>query len=311
MTSRDLSRRMFLGTVGTVGAAFAVHESGLLAAGQAATAGASSSPAVEKDVIFGKGGDVDLKLDVYRPAVASKGTAIIHYHGGGFARGSKDGLAGAVGPLGALGYVNIAAQYRLAGAARWPAQIHDVKAAIRWTRSNASSLGIDPERIVIAGYSAGGHLALFAAGTQNMSEFEGSNGTPGVSTSLAGCLAFYAVTGGGWSGFRTNFPMPAGANEDAWRAATPATYARNFPPTILHHGLADTTVPPSSSNGFLSVLQAANIPSELHTLSGVPHAFLNHSELVELTAQLSDSFLERTVLHPKTYPPFGGGGAPG
>jgi acetyl esterase/lipase len=299
---------MFLGTVG---AAFAVHESGLLAAGQAPTGGASAAPAVEKDVIFGKGGDVDLKLDVYRPAVASKRTAIIHYHGGGFTRGSKDGLAGAVGPLGAMGYVNIAAQYRLAGVAMWPAQIHDVKAAIRWTRANASSLGIDPARIVIAGYSAGGHLALVAAGTQNMSEFEGSNGTHGVSTSLAGCLAFYAVTGGDWPGFRTNFPMPAGATEDAWRAATPATYARNFPPTILHHGLADTTVPPRSSHELLGVLQAANIPSELHTLSGVPHAFINHPELVEITARLNDSFLERTMLHPKTYPPFGGGGAPG
>jgi len=303
MSNSDVSRRLFLGSVG---AAFAWHEAALTAVAQA-PAGVTPTPAhVEKNVVFGRGGDVELKLDVYRPASASKRTAIIHYHGGGFARGSKDGLANAVAPLTALGYVNIAAQYRLAGVAKWPAQIHDVKAAIRWTRANASRLDIDPTRIVIAGYSAGGHLALFAAGTQNVSEFEGSNGTPGVSTSLAGCLAYYAVAGGDWPGFRASFPMPAGASEDAWRAATPGTYAKNFPPTILHHGLADTTVPPVSSQDLLKVLQAASIPSELHTLSGVPHAFINHPELVELTARLNDSFLERTVLHPKTYPPFGG-----
>ena len=308
MSSSDVSRRLFLGTVGAV---FALREPALMEAAQAPPGGGSTPASVEKDVVFGKGGDLDLKLDIYRPAVASKRTAIIHYHGGGFTAGSKDGLAGAAGPLTAMGYVNIAAQYRLAGVAKWPAQIHDVKAAIRWTRANASRLGIDPARIVIAGYSAGGHLALFAAGTQNMPEFEGRNGTPGVSTSLAGCLAFYAVAGGDWPGFRTNFPMPVGAGEDAWRAATPATYVKNFPPTILHHGLADTTVPPLSSQELLKVLQAANIPSELHTLSGVPHAFINHPELVEITARLNDSFLDRTVLNPKTYPPFGGGGARG
>ena len=158
---------------------------------------------------------------------------------------------------------------------------------------------------------AGGHLALFASGTQNMADFEGSNGTPGVPTNLAGCLAFYAVTGGDWPGYRAGFPMPAGASEADWKAATPTTYVKNLPPTILHHGLADTTVPPQSSMEFLKLTQEAKIPSELHTLSGVPHAFINQPELVEITSRLNDSFLERTVLNPKTYPAFGQGGGGG
>lgn len=300
----DVSRRLFLGTLG---AALAASEA-LDAAQMPAGGGASAGGNVEKDVVFGKGGSVDLKLDVYRPATPSKRTAIIHYHGGGFTRGSKDTLAAALAPLTGMGYVNVAAQYRLADAARWPAQIHDVKAAIRWTRANAARLGVDPARIVIAGYSAGGHLALFAAATQNLAEFEGTNGTPGVSTSLAACLAYYPVTGDAWPGFRQGgFPMPAGATDEQWKAATPATYIKSFPPTILHHGLADTTVPPQSSFDFLKAAQTAGIASELHTLSGVPHAFINHPELVELTARLNDSFLERNVFSPKVYPPFGAG----
>jgi hypothetical protein len=220
MSSSHVTRRLFLGSFG---AAMALAETTREAFAQA-PAGGASGVSVEKDVVFGKGGDVDLKLDIYKPATPSKRTAIIHYHGGGFTGGSKDGLAAALGPMTQLGYVNIAAQYRLAGVAKWPSQIHDVKAAIRWTRMNAARLGIDPARVMIAGYSAGGHLALFAAGTQNMPDVEGGNGTPGVPTALAGCLAYYAVTGEGWSGYRTGFPcLPA--------QRTPSGKRRRRPPT--------------------------------------------------------------------------------
>ena len=94
----------------------------------------------------------------------------------------------------AVGYVSIGVQYRLSGQAKWPAQIEDVKAAIRWTRANASRLGIDADRIAVAGYSAGGFLALTAAGTADKKEFEGNGGNVGVSTKLAGCVAFFAST---------------------------------------------------------------------------------------------------------------------
>jgi dipeptidyl aminopeptidase/acylaminoacyl peptidase len=96
--------------------------------------------------------------------------------------------------------------------------------------------------------------------------------------------------------------MPPGATDAEWKAATPTTYVKNLPPTILHHGLADTTVPPQSSFDFLKLAQDAKIASELHTLSGVPHAFINQPELVEITARLNDSFLERTVLNREDVP---------
>ncbi len=233
--------------------------------------------------------------------------AVIHFHGGGFTGGSKDGLAARLQTLSARGYTNIGAQYRLAGVAKWPAQIEDVKASIRWTRANAERLGIDPVRIAVSGYSAGGHLALFAAGTQNRPEFEGSSGTPGVKTDLAACLAYYAVTGPAYEGFRRQFPMPEGSSEEAWTAAAPGTYIKGFPPTALFHGLADVTVPPESSMEFLKQLRGANVPSELHTFAGVPHEFVGIPEFAESTAALADFFLERHVINPKTYPAFGAG----
>lgn len=305
MPSHDLTRRLFLGSLG---ATLALPE--LRARAAQAQGAATPAANVEKDVVYGKGGDTDLHLDIYKPAGApTKRMAIIHFHGGGFAGGNKDGLAARLQTMSARGYVNIAAQYRLAanGAARWPAQIEDVKASIRWTRTNASRLGIDPARIAVAGYSAGGHLALFAAGTQNRPEFEGKGGNAGVKTDVAACLAYYAVTGSQWEGFRRSFPMPEGSSEEAWRLATPGTYIKSFPPTVLFHGLADVTVPPESSADFLKLLRDANIPSELHTFAGVPHEFVGIPEFAESTSQLVDFFLEREVINPRTYPPFGAG----
>ena len=304
MPSHDLTRRIFLGSLG---ATLAMPDLKALAQAPQSAAPAAN---VEKDVVYGKGGDTDLHLDIYKPTGgANKRMAIVHYHGGGFQGGNKDGLAGRLQAMSARGYTNIAAQYRLSanGAARWPAQMEDVKASIRWTRANAARLGIDANRIAVAGYSAGGHFALFAAGTANRPEFEGKGGNPGVPTDVAACLAYYAVTGDAWEGFRRQFPMPEGSGDDAWRAASPGTYIKNFPPTVLFHGLADVTVPPESSQNFLKDLRAANIPSELHLFAGVPHEFVGIPEFAESTSLLGDFFLERHVINPRTYPPFGAG----
>lgn len=305
MPSHDFTRRLFLGSVG---ATLALPDLRALAAqAQGAAAPAAN---VEKDVVYGKGGDTDLHLDIYKPTgAANKRMAIIHYHGGGFQGGNKDGLAARLQTMSARGYTNIAAQYRLSanGAARWPAQMEDVKASIRWTRANASRLGVDANRIAVAGYSAGGHLALFAAGTANRPEFEGKGGNAGVPTDVVACLAYYAVTGGAWEGFRRQFPMPEGSSDEAWRLATPGTYIKSFPPTVLFHGLADVTVPPESSQEFLKDLRAANIASELHLFAGVPHEFVGIPEFAESTSVLADFFIERHVINPRTYPAFGAG----
>ena len=101
--------------------------------------------------------------------------------------------------------------------------------------------------------------------------------------------------------------MPPGSDEAALQATNVrARMQEGYPPTVLHHGLADVTVPPENSLKTLEVLRAAKVPSELHTYANVPHVFDEHTELAEMAAQLTDFFLDRMLLHPKTYPPFGG-----
>jgi acetyl esterase/lipase len=302
----EMTRRGFFETAGMAAVAPSV---GAIAAQSRGSAGGSAS--IEKNIVFGKGGNTDLRLDIYRPSAGTeKRMATIHIHGGGFTAGSKDTLADRVAPLVALGYVAIPVQYRLAGEAKWPAQIEDVKAAIRWTRANAKSLGVDPDKIAVVGYSAGGHLALFAAGTANRPEFEGKNGTPGAGTQLAACAAYYPATEVRPRPDGTaNILLPAGSDEAAHRAASPVTYvAKGFPPTVIFHGTADVTIPIESSERLFKQFREAQIPSEFHAFEGVPHAFDSNPEFAKSAAELANFFIDRKVLNPRTYPPFGGGG---
>ena len=210
---KQMNRRSFFETVGAVTAAPAFRA--VAAQGQQ---GASADIKVEKDIVYGKGGSLDLKLDIYHPPQGrEKRMATIHIHGGGFSRGSKAGVASSSNAFAQEGYVSIASQYRLTGEARWPAQIEDVKAAIRWTRVNASRLNINPDKIAIAGYSAGGLMALFAAGTQDRKEFDGSGGNAGVSTKLSACVQPF---------FSMAPPTPRSGRKTA------STSSRNFAPLV-------------------------------------------------------------------------------
>jgi acetyl esterase/lipase len=142
-------------------------------------------------------------------------------------------------------------------------------------------------------------LALIAAGTPELP--------------VAACIAFYAAADVGEDSLRTML-LPKGADDATVHAANAMNYLHaGFPPTILYHGLADMTVKPESSQHVLQILRDDNVPSELHTFNGVPHEFDMHPEFAEACARLTDFFLDRNVLNPRTYPPFGPGrgAAPG
>ncbi|HEY8520314.1 MAG TPA: alpha/beta hydrolase [Gammaproteobacteria bacterium] len=303
-----LTRRGFIRTSGALAAAPAL--AAVTARAQAPTPPDIGNLRAEKDIVFGKGGDLDLLLDVYHPpeGVTPKRLAIIHLFGGGFFTGSKNAgyIINDAKALGARGYTNISATYRLQSQAKWPAQIHDVKAAIRWTRANAERLGVDADKIVVAGYSAGGMLALMAAGTNGRPEFEGSGGTPGVSSDVNACIGVYPLAS---AQIATGLFPEGQATPENIAAASPTSYiGQGFAPTIFIHGTADGTVPLSSSIEFFTKLQAAGVPTALTAIQGADHAFDNGAlDAVELMAQSIDLFLDRLLVNPRPYPAFGAG----
>jgi acetyl esterase/lipase len=265
----------------------------------------------EKDIVFGKAGDMNLTLDVYRPpaGVTEKRMAIIHLFGGGFFGGNKNAgyIINDAKALGNRGYTSVSANYRLQSQGHWPAQLDDVKAAIRWTRANAAKIGVDADKIAVAGYSAGGMLALMAAGTNDKPEFEGNVGTPGVSSKVNACIGVYplasaTIARGLWEEGK--------ATPEAIAAASPTTYiSANFAPTIFVHGTDDTTVPLQSSIDFFNKLRELKVPTALTAIQGAQHAFDNAAlDAVEVMASSIDLFFDRLFVNPKPYPSFGGGG---
>ena len=274
--------------------------------------GEQGAPAIEKDRVYGTGGGRELRCDVHRPpAGAGNGMALVFFHGGGFTGGSKDAIVARVGYYAAIGYTCVAAEYRLAHEAKWPAQIEDAKACIRWTRANAASLDVDPDKIGVAGFSAGGMLALVAAGDGGQPDHEGMGGNAGVDTSVSACLAYYPATGIASLADGAEHPlMRPGTTAESYRDANVAELvAPGFPPTVFFHGTADTTIPFESSVALFDALRSAGAPVELHAVEGVPHAFDRHADLGQACAQFGNAFLDRHVLNPRVYPPFQPSGA--
>jgi len=271
----------------------------------------------ERDIVFGKGGDTDLLLDVYHPpeGVTPKRMAIIHLFGGGFFVGNKNAgyIINDSRALGGLGYTNISANYRLQSEGPWPAQIHDTKAAIRWTRANADRLGIDADKIAVAGYSAGGMLSLMAGATNGRREFEGDGGNAGVSSDVQAAIGVYPLASAQTARGLFSEDLSEQALADAMRAASPTTYiGAGHAPTIFVHGTADTTVPLSSSIDYFNKLNDLSVPTALTAIQGAAHAFDNSAlDAVEIMAHSIDLFLDRLIVNPVPYASFGGGGGGG
>lgn len=264
---------------------------------------------IEYDVIYGTGNGRDLKCNVYHPPQAGdRRPGLLLVHGGGWMSGDRSQLHGYGILIGRLGWVCVAPEYRLAGESKWPAQLHDVKAALRWMRANAERLGIDPEKIAVSGNSAGGHLSLMLAGTAGIPEFEGDGGNAGVPTDVAAAVAFYAPT----QLYARNQPLSEelaflfgrGYTEATARGASPIDYAGPaFPPAMLLTGNKDELVPEQASHNMYRALISAGGRAEMHVFDGAPHAFDAVPEFGRLCATMIALFLDRYVTNPRPVMP--------
>jgi acetyl esterase/lipase len=243
------------------------------------------------DVVYGTGNGRALQLDIF-PATGPRNhrTAVLQLHGGRWRYGNRKMMAEHAQVLSQFGFTCLPTEYRLLSEAPWPAPLHDVKAAVRWTRANADRLGIAPDRIVIQGCSAGAYLALMAAATNGRAAWEGDGGHADVSSSVNAIISIYPVTlfkkdwEGCYSGdapiAATDDYLPASLlledrlTEDNIRAISPYTYVTpQFPPTALWHGGADAYVPPSHSLRMYEALVQASVTVDLHLVAGVAHVF--------------------------------------
>jgi len=236
------------------------------------------------------------RLDIYVPQEGSGPfPAIIWIHGGGWISGSKEDCQGK--ELSRYGYAVACVGYRLSTEAKFPAQIHDIKAAIRWLRANSDRYNIDPERIGVFGPSAGGHLAALAGSGGNAPGLEGNVGVSGYSSMVQAVADWYGPTDflapeviglGGKVDMNNSDPEYYNMNEkyaasfligtpvenstEKARAANPITYVdQDDPPFLLMHGTSDTTVPYNQSILLYQALNGSGIEVEFIPVIGGGH----------------------------------------
>lgn len=129
-------------------------------------------------------GDRDLHLDLFRPIQTGKYPLLVMIHGGGWRSGNKSMQVPMAQRIAASGFVTVAVEYQLSLEAKYPAAVHNIKAAIRWLKATAGKYNIDTSRVAISGCSAGGQLAALVGMTNGISKFEGDLGNLNYSSSV-------------------------------------------------------------------------------------------------------------------------------
>ena len=165
-------------------------------------------------------------------------------------------------------------------------------------RVNAGGLGIDPSMIIVAGKSAGGHLALVAAGAPDVKEFEGDGGNPGVSSRVAAVVGVSPASDIRARANSPDFEPMFGKNpSDALvTAANPISYAdANYPPTLFLHGTSDDRVPHATTMAMYQKLEDAGVPVDLHLFAGQDHFFDREPHFYRAVTDAMALFISRYV----------------
>ncbi|MFT3752415.1 MAG: alpha/beta hydrolase [Paludibacter sp.] len=228
-------------------------------------------------------GPRELHLDIFRPQKPGKYPALIMIHGGGWRSGNKSLEAPMAQRIALRGYVAVPVEYRLSTEARYPAAIHDIKAAIRWIKANAGKYSIDTTRIAIEGESAGGQLAMLVGMTNNVSKFEGTEGVLSASSCVQAVIDVDGVV---------DFMAPAslktprkpdspdaywlgGTFEEKpliWKDASPIFLVNEHSVPVL---FICSTQPRfhAGRDEMIDMLNQHKIYSETHTIPDSPHSF--------------------------------------
>jgi len=268
-----------------------------------------------------------LLLDLYRPRAAaeqSRRPLVVFVHGGGWRRGDSrtlgafENFPAVLASLAARGYVVAAVNYRLSGEARFPAAVQDLNAAIEFLRRNAGAFGIDPQRVVLWGDSAGAHLAALSAVTCQLPQFAPPPATGRlsrrealalrprqVSHCVQGLVAWYGIfdlptlldSGAAAHAVaddaRDFLGCGGGPCRQLAQSASPVSYiSSRTPPMLLLHGRADTEVPFGQTLEMAAALRKAGVRVEVGLIDAAGHGWIGRS--ARITREASREALQRT-----------------
>lgn len=254
---------------------------------------------------FARAADERLLLDMYLPKNVTEPPLLVWVHGGGWSRGARSPV-----PTVAFvneGYAMASVDYRLSGTAQFPAQTHDIKAAIRYLRAQAEEYGYDASRIGILGASAGGHLAALVGVTNGHEALEGNVGEHlDRSSSVAAIVSYFGASNlttildqSTPRGLDIRVPAlnallggPPDERGDLARLASPVFHVdANDPPLLMLHGDQDPQMPINQSHELQGVYEAHGLTVQLEVVHGAQHGgteFFNAESTALVTAFLDE-----------------------
>ncbi|MBI5870351.1 MAG: alpha/beta hydrolase [Actinobacteria bacterium] len=267
---------------------------------------------VERDVTYGRANGVDLKMDIYYPLKAAGPVPVVMYvHGGGWTKGDKQDGAGTttIPSLQEAGFLVVSVNYRLAPEYRFPAQIEDVKCALRYLRANAGKYALDPDRIGAWGGSAGGHLVSLLGVMDDDDGLEGSCGNQDESSRVQAVVDMFGPSDltrefeGGAIGKALGARVfgTSDSGSEILKIASPVTYVTaDDPPFLILQGDSDMLVPPDQSQGLYDLLKAAGVPATLVMVKNAGHAFVPQGGEIdpsrqEINAMIVDFFVRELM----------------
>lgn len=254
------------------------------------------APSVQFNVTYATVDGEKLQLDLALPATPGPHPCVVCLHGGAWRMGSRRDLSrpgswadcGFPGKsllevLADRGFAAASVSYRLAPRSKFPAQIQDARTAVRYLRTNADKLGIDPARIGAMGFSAGGHLAsLLGTADDTVTAFD-TDLYPGQSNRVACVVDFFGPSDlslyGATPGVEKVYfvPLlggPLAEKPELYRRASPIDYVtKDDPPFLIVHGTADVIVPMIHSERLHDKLVKAGVKAELLAVKGKGHGW--------------------------------------
>ena len=271
-----------------------------------ATPNNKSEVIFKRGLIYGKGGDADLLLDLAMPkAGIGPLPVVVFLHGKGWRAGDRSDMSSLVEGIARLGYVGVAVGYRLVPKARFPAQVEDCKAAIRWIRAHASEYRIDPRKIGVVGFSAGGYLAAMLGTTIITDGLEGSGGTGEQSSEVRAVVSFFGPTDfttRDWpADLETEVIVPFlggtfADKPDNYLRASPINFVKKVAVSFLFfHGAEDVLVPVNQSMRLAEKLRGVGVPARVIIFEREGHGFsdaTNQVAMKQMLEFLAESFAQ-------------------
>lgn len=230
-------------------------------------------------VSFAQGKTGPLLSDLYIPVGAGPYPAIAFIHGGDWVGGNRTQMTKIIQEIASHGYVGMAVDYDLSPGVHFPVALYEGKEAIRWLRAHAAAYHVDPQRIGVAGSSAGGELAALVALTNGDNRFEGDGSSRGFSSSVKaaivynGVLDLTTVRDNDESIIRYLGSSCSAQKELCFEASPQAQIGAASPPMYIGHGNADQDVPYSQFTAFVAAYKRMNRPITSFTADGGPHTY--------------------------------------